>query len=34
VPRGAMEEMRTILTLITLADRSTIDCYDLPPDED
>lgn len=28
VPRGAMEEMRTILTMVNLVDRVTIDCYD------
>lgn len=34
VPRGSMEEMRTILTMVNLVDRITIDCYDGQETED
>ena len=33
VPRGGMEEMSTILSLINLADSATVDCYDLPSED-
>lgn len=34
VPRGAQEEMATILHMINLADRITLDCYDGYEDEE
>ena len=33
VPRGAMEEMRTILGMINLIDQVKVDCYDSQEDE-